>query len=143
MSAKDLKALERLALEAFNKGKASALAFMDERFATNVVSHYADGTETRGLKDSKQSNSMFYDAFPDMHWTIDDMIVEGDKVAVRYTWSGTHKGEFMGIPPTNKKVKIWQMSIHRIVGGKLVESWALFDNLSVMQQLGIIPKREK
>jgi hypothetical protein len=143
MSTKDLKALERRAVEAFNKGKASAMTFMDEHFATNVVSHMADGTETRGLKNLKQFNSGYYDAFPDAHWTLDDIVVEGDKTAVRYTVTSTHKGEFMGIPPTNKKVTIWQIDIHHIVDGKLVESWAMFDNLSAMQQLGIIPKREK
>jgi len=57
----------------------------------------------------------------DVHFTLDDMIVEGDKVAVRHTFSGTHKGESMGIPPTNKKVTIWEIDIIRIAGGKFVE----------------------
>jgi predicted ester cyclase len=139
MSAKEIKALERRALEAFNKGKAAAMTFIDERFATNIVSHMADGREIRGLKDTKQFNSAFYDAFPDMHRILDDIVVEGDKAAVRYTFSGTHKGELMGIPPTNKKVTIWQIDIHRIVGGKLVESWSMIDTLGAMQQLGLAP----
>jgi predicted ester cyclase len=143
MSAKDLKVLERRAVEAFNKGKTSAMAFMDEYFATNVVSHMADGTEIRGLKNTKEYNNAYYDAFPDMHWTLEDVVVEGDKTAVRYKVTSTHKGAFMGIPPTNKKVTVWQIDIHHIVGGKLVEAWSIMDSLGAMQQLGVIPKLGK
>jgi predicted ester cyclase len=84
-----------------------------------------------------------YNAFSDLHLTIDDIIVEGDKVAARFTFSGTHKGEFLGIPPTNKKVTIWGIWIDRIAGGKFVESWVRYDSLSFMQQLGAVPKPRK
>ena len=143
MSAKDLKALERRFFEEWNKGKAAAMAVIDETCATNIVFHGGSGRDIRGLKDFKQFISEFYDAFPDIHLTIDDMVVEGDKVAIRYTVTGTHKGEFMGIPPTNKKVTIWAIEIDRVVGGKFVEGWARFDTLGLMQQLGVVPTPKK
>ncbi len=67
------------------------------------------------------------------------MIAEGDKVVVRGTWSGTHKGEFMGIAPTGKSVSFGVIDIVRIAGGKVVEHWGQMDNLRMMQQLGVIP----
>jgi len=100
------------------------------------------------LKDAwKQGESEWYDAFPDMHVTIDDMVAEGDKVAARVTITGTHKGEFMGIPPTNKKWTISLITISRIAGGKIVEDHGQYDALGLMRQLGLkeIPtlKKEK
>jgi len=78
-------------------------------------------------------------AFPDLHYTIEDMIAEGDKVVVRLTFSGTHRGEFMGVAPTNKRVTTTAIFIQRIVSGKLVEEWSNADLLGFFQQLGVIP----
>ena len=142
MSTKDLKAFERRFVEEYNKGKVAAMAVIDEICATNFVYHGGMG-DLRGLKDYKQSMSVWYDAFPDFHITIDDMLVEGDKVVVRYTMTGTHKGEFMGIPATNKKVTIWVIQIDRVAGGKRVEGWMRLDTLGMMQQLGVIPIPKK
>jgi predicted ester cyclase len=138
MSTKDLKALARHFVEEFNKGKAAALAFVEENWANDVVMHSWVG-ERRGLKDGKQLVSGLYDAFPDMHLTLDDAIAEGDKLVIRYTVTGTHEGTFMGIPPTNKKGTVWALEIDRIINGKLVEYWARLDTLDFMQQLGVIP----
>jgi len=99
MSAKEIKALERRLYEKYNKGEAAGLAVMDELYATDIVYHSSTGRDIRGIKDYKQHVSEFYSAFPDLHFTIDDMVVEGDKVAVRFTLTGTHKGEFMGASP--------------------------------------------
>jgi predicted ester cyclase len=74
-----------------------------------------------------------------VHFTIDDMVVEGDKAAMRYTMTGTHKGEFTGIPPTNRKLTMWGINIARIAGGKIVEAWERMDTLGFMQQLGVVP----
>lgn len=68
---------------------------------------------------------------------IEDLIAEGDKVVFRFTASGTHQGEFMGIPPTEKRVTIMEIRIYRIIGGKIVECWGLFDQMGLMQQLGV------
>jgi hypothetical protein len=120
--------------EEFNKGKAAAMAVIDRSI------------DMRGdLKDFKQMESEWYDAFPDLHVTIDDMVAEGDKVAIRITWTGTHKGEIMGIPPTNKKVTGSLIAIDRFAGGKIVEDNGQFDALGLMRQLGLdpTPKKEK
>ena len=143
MSAKEIKALTRRIYEEWNKGKATTMAGIDETYATNYVFHSGIGSDIRGLKDFKQYMSAYYDALSDIYWTLDDMVVEGDKVAARWTFTGTHKGELMGIPPTNKKVTVWGISIDRISGGKFVEGWARFDTLGLMQQLGAIPKPKK
>jgi steroid delta-isomerase-like uncharacterized protein len=143
MSTKDLKALERRFFEEWNKGKAAAMKVIDETCTTNMVWHDVTGQDIRGLKDFKQSMSEFYDAFPDNHFTIDDMIAEGDKVVERYKITGTHKGEFMGIPPTNKKITLWAIEIDRFAGGKFVEGWISFDTLGMMQQLGVVPTPKK
>jgi predicted ester cyclase len=139
MSTKDLKALGRRLVGEFNKGKAAAMAVIDEMVAPNMVYHRGTSDDVRGIKDYKQSMDELFSAFPDMHWTIDDMIVEGDKVAVRYTMTGTHKGALMGIPPTNKKITISVIGIDRIAGGKFIEGWDRMDTLGMMQQLGVIP----
>ena len=138
MSAKEIKALERRLYEECNKRKEAAIAVIDELFATDFVYHSSTGRELRGIKDYKQHVSDMYSAFPNFHFTIDDMVVEGDKAAVRLTVTGTHKGEFRGIPPTNKKVTMWQIQIDRVAKGKLVEGWSRYDTLGLMQQLGLI-----
>jgi len=143
MSAKEIKALERSWVEEMNKGKAAAMAVIDELFATDYVEHGGTGEDTHGLKDYKKSISELYSAFPDVHFTLDDMVVEGDKVAVRFTFSDTHKGEFMGISPSNKKWTMWGIYIDRVVGGKFVESWVRYDTLGLMQQLGLVLTPEK
>jgi len=150
MSTKDLKALERRFIEEWNKGKVAAMAVIDKTCADNIVWHgAAEGIllphqkRYDGIKDFKKSMSEFYDAFPDNHFAIDDMIAEGDKVVTRYTITGTHKDEYMGIPPTNKKITLWAIEIDRIVGGKFVEGWIRLDTLSMMQQLGVVPTPKK
>ena len=82
---------------------------------------------------------MFFSAFPDLHSTIDQLIAEGDIVAGRMTTTGTHRGEFMGIPPTGKRVTFSEIHIVRIADGKAVEHWGNSDDLGMMQQLGVIP----
>jgi predicted ester cyclase len=139
MSTKDLKALERRFFAEWNKGKTAAMAVIDETCAPNIVFHRGDGEIIRGLKDFKQYFNEFYDAFPDNHLTLDDIIVAGDKAAVRYTITGTHKRAYKGIPPTNKKVTLWVIEIDRVVGGKFVEGWERSDTFGFMQQLGLVP----
>jgi len=136
MSAKENKGLMRRLFEEVNKGKAAAMAAIDRSI------------DMRGdLKNIKQTISEEFSAFPDLHYTIDDMVAEGDKVATRVTMTGTHKGEFMGIPPTNKKITIRAIFIHRFAGGKIVEEHVEYSALDLMQQLGLkeipTPKKEK
>jgi steroid delta-isomerase-like uncharacterized protein len=119
------------------------MAVIDELCSDDFVFHGAVGEETHGLKAFKQREGDVFDAFPDLHIVIHDMIAEKDKVATRFTLTGTHRGEFSGIPPTNRKVTVWTISIDRIVGGKFVESWVRYDTLSLMQQLGVVPTPKK
>jgi steroid delta-isomerase-like uncharacterized protein len=86
----------------------------------------------------------FLKAFPDLKFTVNDTISEKDKLVVEWTISGTHKGEFMGVPPTNKKVSISGITINQIADGKIIESTAAWDALSVLRQLGVevLPKPE-
>jgi predicted ester cyclase len=84
-----------------------------------------------------------FGAFPDIYLKLDDVVAEGDKVAVRFTVTGTHKGKFMGIPATNKKLTMWSIQIDRIVRGKFVEGWERTDILGLMQQLGAMPTPKK
>jgi predicted ester cyclase len=92
--------------------------------------------EVKGTEGFKQwAGAMLEPYFSDSHIAAADIIGEGDKVVVRWTWTGTHTGEFMGIPPTGRHIAIKGISIHRFADGKFVESWASYDALGMMQQL--------
>jgi predicted ester cyclase len=78
-------------------------------------------------------------AFPDLHFTVEDLIADEERVAARVTFGGTHRGVFRGFPPTNKSFVQSQMHMVRLVKGKVVEHWAVRDDLGLMQQLGIVP----
>ncbi|MCF2443375.1 ester cyclase [Dyadobacter sp. CY345] len=83
-------------------------------------------------------NSMFT-GFPDMYWTVDEQIVEGEKVVTRFTWTGTHQGDFMGIPATGKKVEVWGVVIDVVRNGLFSESRIIMDTVGLLQQLGVMP----
>jgi len=142
MSTKDAEGFTHRNVEAVNKGRAAALAFIEEHYAPDIIMHGFLG-EGRGRELCKRLFSGMYDAFPDLHFTLDDEIVVGDKAAIRWTATGTHKGTFMGSPPTNKKITAWVLEIDRFVNGKLAEYWARIDTLDFMQQLGVIPAPKK
>lgn len=88
--------------------------------------------------DLKQHIQFFEAAFPNYELIADDLVAEGDKVAVRATFRGTHRGDFMGIAPTGKAVSISLMLFYRIAEGKIAEHWMNADQLSLMQELGAI-----
>ncbi|HEX6384397.1 MAG TPA: ester cyclase [Anaerolineae bacterium] len=92
-----------------------------------------------GLTALEEWVAMLDAAFPDRQVTIDDVIAEGDRVVVRTSLSGTHQGEMQGIPATGKTVNQPSVSIFRLANGKIAEGWFATDNLSMMQQLGVIP----
>ena len=135
MSTEENKALVRRGFEAVNQKN---LAVFDELLTPDIVVHTAS-TTNQGLEAYKQVLSMYMTAFPDLHFTIEDMIADGDTVVVRYTTRGTHQGNFMGIPPTGKQVSVTGIFIDRIVNGKAVEQWINGDDLGLLQQLGVVP----
>ena len=119
--------------------KAHNLDALVEVFAPNFVEHNTPPGQDPGVEGVKQQLSMLFAAFPDVQFTIEDLIAEGDKVVARGRLTGTHQGEFMGIPATGKPVSQTGTQIVRIAKGKVVESWLEVDNLGMMQQLGVIP----
>jgi steroid delta-isomerase-like uncharacterized protein len=78
-------------------------------------------------------------AFPDMHWGVEEQIAQADKVVTRFEWTGTHRGEFLGVPATGRPVKIWGMVIDRFEEGRIKDTRILMDTLGLMMQLGVIP----
>jgi len=94
------------------------------------------GPGRAGLKFALQS---MFTGFPDMTWTVQEQIAEGEKVVTRFTWTGTHKGDFMGIPPTEKTVEVWGVVIDVVRNGLFAESRIIMDTVSLLQQLGIMP----
>jgi len=78
-------------------------------------------------------------AFPDMHWQVEEQLTEGDRVLTRFEWTGTHRGEFLGVAATGRSVKVWGMVIDRIQEGRIKESRIIMDTPGLMMQLGAIP----
>jgi len=124
----DLDVMRKLPIrymeEVFNQRK---FAVLDEIFATNL------------LETMRQINMGFLSGFPDWHGTVDDIIVEGDRVVNRWSGHGTHTAPLMGIPPTGKHVTLQGITIFRVTDGKVVEQWSHGDTLGLMQQLGVVP----
>jgi predicted ester cyclase len=118
--------------ELFTQGNLDAA---DEIYAPDYVGHDPSNPEDiRGLEAAKQAAADYRKAFPDLR------IAEGDKVAARLRFRGTHRGEVQGIAPTGRRVDCTGIVISRMEGGKIAEDWANFDDLGMMQQLGAISK---
>jgi steroid delta-isomerase-like uncharacterized protein len=139
MSTEKNKALVHRLYEEWNKGKEAAMAAIEELYAPAYVWHSTGVFPDMDLAGMKQMTPAFFTAFPDLHYTLEDLIAEGDKVAARFTLRGTHQGDFLGMPPTGKQVSVTGIEIDRIEDDKVVESWANSDALGLMQQLGAIP----
>ena len=114
-------------------------AMVDAFFVPDFIGHAPTGDTN--FEQWKQHRIALYTAFPDLNWTIEDMIAEGDKVVVRFRASGTQKGLFQGLPPTERPINITGAAIYRVAGGKFTEDWAFMDTLGVMRQLGVIPRQ--
>jgi steroid delta-isomerase-like uncharacterized protein len=111
----------------------------DEIVASDFIVHAKQPeNEIRGRDGIKAHFKVLRSAFPDLHFTIEDHIAEGDRVVTRWSAVGTHRGYFQGIPPTGKQVELTGIDIDRIVGDKIVECWMSQDELGLLQQLGAI-----
>jgi len=135
MSLEENKAIVHRFIEAVNS---KDLASLDDLISPDYVDMQLQGRES-----AKQTIKMFYKGFPDFHVTIDDIIAEGDKVWFRLKATGTHTGDFHGLPPTGKKMTITAVDIFRIVDGKAVQGWTVNDYLNFYKQLGVIEYTEK
>ncbi len=116
------------------------LAAIDEIFAPNWVYHGAGGHEVHGPEELKKFLSMYFKAFPDFHADIEDLFAEGNNVASRAICRGTHKGELMGIAPTNKQIEVPVIAISHLSDNQIVEDFELVDLFGLFQQLEINPK---
>lgn len=138
MSAESNKALaRRLMEEAFNAGNMNVV---DELVAAGYVNHDAAAPETTvGPEAAKASVAGYRAAFPDLRITVEDQIADDDRVATRWSATGTHRGELMGMTPTGKQSTVTGITIDRIVDGRIAESWTNWDTLGMLQQLGVVP----
>jgi len=114
-------------------------AALEELLDPNFVDHDALPGQSPDREGHKQILAAFHSAFPDLNVTTEDIVAEGDKVVSRWTARGTHRGELMGIAPTGNGVTIKGIDVLRIAEGRIVERWAQFNDLEVMQQLGAVP----
>lgn len=131
--------LRRFHLEVFSEGN---LALIDEICDANWTFYdrsYPQRDWPKGPEGARQLVGLYRTAFPDLRFTIDDEIVEGDKIVQLWTARGTHNGSLMGIPPTGKPAVITGITVVRVANGKITEDWANFDTLGMLQQLGVIP----
>jgi steroid delta-isomerase-like uncharacterized protein len=137
MSTEENKTLARHFMEeVLNKHN---VAILDQFMAENIQDHDQFPGLPQGIEGQRQVLTMMFNGFPDQKYTIDALIAEGDKVVIRSTLRGTHKGAFIGVAPTGKHVEIAGTDIVRIENGKWVEHWGVFDALGMMQQIGAIP----
>jgi steroid delta-isomerase-like uncharacterized protein len=135
MSVKENKALVRRFYELLNQGELNAAY---ELMAHEYIFHSPAGDWS--LEQSKQFDITWFAAFPDISATIIDMVAEGNKVAIRVNWKGTHKKDFLGMASTGKKLDITNANTVKIVAGKFIEGWNVTD-VRFLEQLGAIPKQ--
>jgi steroid delta-isomerase-like uncharacterized protein len=136
MSAKENMATQERLANAVNNGQ---LDDLDQVFAQSVVDHDPAPDQGPGPEGFKQFFSTLRSAFPDLHITPEHVDSTGDDIAVAYTITGTHKGDFLGVAPTGKQISARGMQIARFEDGKIIERWGSSDELGILKQLGVMP----
>jgi steroid delta-isomerase-like uncharacterized protein len=136
MSVEENKAIIRRWVDGLNR---KDFTVVDELISEDYVYHVPDGPEIKGPQGLKQMFTGTVAAFPDSHYTIDDMVAEGNIVALRMTLKATNKGDYMGIPATGKNITLQLAFFYRLSGGKIVEALQFMDSLAMFQQLGVSP----
>lgn len=137
MSAANKAIVQRLYEEVWNRRKLEVIKeIISPSHALQAPNIFGSATGPEAYKRNVQA---FLTGFPDLRWTIEDTIAEKDKVVACWSISGTHKGDFMGSPATNKKVSVEGITIHNVAGGKIMDSYSNWDVLGMMQQLGVVP----
>src|SRR5918999_3118439 len=123
------KAVSRRVFEIFNSGDVD---LFDEIVTPDFVNH--DPSAAPGVEGAKQQTLLYRSAFPDLEVRVEDQIAEGDRVVSRWSARGTHRGDLLGIAPTGKQTTATGITIDRLEGGKIVESWTNWDTLGLLQQ---------
>ena len=139
MSEQNKAILRRFYEEMFNTGDVS---LADEIIALDYVNHNPVPGELPGREGLKAFITLVRTAFADLHYRIEDLIAEGDKVVTRCTITGTHQAEFAGVAASGKSINLTVITIHRVTNGQIQEGWVEADYLNLMQQLGAIPSGE-
>jgi steroid delta-isomerase-like uncharacterized protein len=138
MSEQNKANVRRLFEEVWNKGRVSVA---DELFAPTYNHHDSSTRDAgRGPESEKKRVTLYRNAFPDIRFTIEDLLAEGETVVARWSCRGTHRGELNGIDPTGKQFNITGVSIARFTNGKMFEGYVNWDALSLLQQLGVVPE---
>jgi predicted ester cyclase len=135
MTTETQKMIERIPLEVINNNK---FELIDEIYAPNYVEHTPQPGVPPTREGFKQTAMALKKAFPDLHYTIEDVVDGGDKIVHRLTASGTMKGDFAGMRATGKNATWTEIHIGRVVNGRLTEHWGVIDQLSMLVQLGVI-----
>jgi steroid delta-isomerase-like uncharacterized protein len=138
MSEENKAVVRRFFEEGFNKGDGSVF---DELVAEGTVDHDPQNRfrDVTGPEGAKKGMELYRSAFPDLRFTIEDQIAEGNMVATRFTGTGTQEGDLPDLPATHKRTTVGGVTIDRIENGKIVETWVYWDALGLMQQLGAVP----
>ena len=134
MSAENKVLIRRWFEEVWNRGRAAAI---DEMLAGQAMIHGL-GPQAMNVSAFKQFHTQYRSAFPDVRIQVDDVIAEGDKVAVRWSGTGTHQSDSLGFAASGNAVRFRGMTIGRVENGKLVEGWNVFDELGMLQQCGVV-----
>ena len=132
----NIAVLSRFVEEVINQGR---LHVANEIVEEDFVELDPLPGQQQGREGLKDVIAMMRAAFPDIHWVVDETIAAGEKVVSRFTWTGTHRGTFLGIPATGKSLTVKGVVIDRFAGGRMADSRILMDSLGMMQQLGVIP----
>lgn len=135
MSVEANKAVIRAFVESWNSGDLDRLGNLMDEACTLTVSGQ---TMSMGPSSTRQIAEHWRGAFPDWHFELLDLIAEGEKVVAYIPYTGTQTGQVLDIPPTGRKVRVSEIVIFRVVGGKIVEAWEVYDEYGMRQQLGVL-----
>jgi steroid delta-isomerase-like uncharacterized protein len=141
MSETNKATIRRFVEEVWNGGNLSAV----DNYIAPTYTHHDPSTPDRGRgpEGEKQRVTLYRSAFPDLRFTIEDLIADADTVAIRWSSRGTHNGWLDQIPPTGKPVNVTGVSIARFENGKMIEGWISWDALGMLQQIGVVPDLAK
>jgi steroid delta-isomerase-like uncharacterized protein len=132
----NIATVDRFVEEVINQGR---LDSADQLVEADFIELDPLPGQRQGREGLKETIAMMRTGFPDIHWVTDETVAAGDKVVSRFTWTGTHRGDFLGIPATGKSVTVRGVVIDRLNAGKMADSRILMDTLGLMQQLGVVP----